>query len=35
MYKALEIALSEVGYMEKATPDQLDDKLANLSLIHI
>lgn len=29
MYKALEIALGEVGYMEKATPDQLDDKLAN------
>lgn len=29
MHKSVEIALAEVGYLEKHTPQQLDDKLAN------
>lgn len=29
MYRSVKIAMNEVGYMEKETPDQLDDKEAN------
>lgn len=29
MYRALEVALCEVGYLEKHTPDCLDEKTAN------
>lgn len=29
MHKSVEIALGEVGYLEKQTPHQLDDQLAN------
>ena len=29
MHKVVSIALGEVGYLEKHTPEQLDDKLSN------
>lgn len=29
MHKSVTVALGEVGYLEKHTPEQLDDKLAN------